>query len=104
MLQSLTGFDFERRIDASRYSAVMFFADHCGPSRAFYRIFKEVSEEIYGMDFFTVNVDNEEEIAERYNIDVMPSVMLLKCGRITAVIRGINGKRTLTHKIYDMYD
>ncbi|MBO7250370.1 MAG: thioredoxin family protein [Clostridia bacterium] len=102
MLNSLTSFDFERRIDSSVYSAVLFFAEHCGPSRAHYRIFRELAEEIPCVDFFTVSVDNEEELAERYNIDVMPSVMLLKRGRIISVIRGVVGKRILVEKIYDI--
>ena len=103
MLNSLTSFDFERRIDGSKYSAVLFFADHCGPSRALYRIFRELSEELSCVDFFTVCVDNEEELAERYNIDTMPSVMLLQDGRIISVIREVIGKRTLAEKIYDFY-
>ena len=103
MLNSLTSFDFERQIDSSVYSAVLFFAEHCGPSRALYRIFRELAEEIPCIDFFTVSVDNEEELAERYNIDVMPSVMFLRRGQIVFVIREFVSKRALAEKIYDIY-
>ena len=104
MFQILTSLDFERRVDRSRYCAVMFFANHCGPSRSFYTIFKQTSDDFPDIDFYAVNVDNEEELAERYNIELMPTVMFLKRGRICALIRGLAGRKTLTDKLYDMYD
>ncbi len=59
-----------------------FEADWCGPCQQMKPIFKKVSEK-YGSEvaFQSINVDSQNALAERFNIEGLPTVIALKDGR-----------------------
>jgi len=62
---------------------VDFWAPWCGPCRMMGPILEELSEEYEGkVKFCKVNVDDEGELAQEYNIVSIPSIMLFKNGEI----------------------
>lgn len=62
---------------------VDFWAPWCGPCRMMGPILDELSEEYEGkVKFCKVNVDEEGELAEKYSIVSIPSIMLFKNGEI----------------------
>ena len=99
MLMSLTTSEFEEYIGKSEYSAVMFFAEHCPPSRVFEAVFKGVSKTNPDVNFFKVNIDNEEELAKKYRVFVVPTVIFFKKGHKTSQSKGVIGKKTLLSEI-----
>jgi thiol-disulfide isomerase/thioredoxin len=80
MLMSLCALDFEEYINKSEYSAVVFFAENCPPCRMFCDVFERFSKENTDVNFFKVNVDNEEELASKYGVQIMPMVVFFKNG------------------------
>ena len=58
---------------------VDFYADWCGPCRMLSPIIDEVSTE-QNIKVIKVNVDNHEDIAKKYGIMSIPTIILFKNG------------------------
>ncbi|MCL4383470.1 thioredoxin [Candidatus Marsarchaeota archaeon] len=73
--------NFEQEVLKSDTPVVIdFWAEWCGPCRMFSPIFDELSEDYKDVKFMKLNVDNNEEIARRYNIMSIPTTMIFKDG------------------------
>jgi len=59
-----------------------FWAPWCGPCISFAPVFEEASENNVGIAFGKVNVDEEPELAAQYGIRSIPTLVVLKDGRI----------------------
>ena len=99
MLMSLTATDFKEYIDRSEYSAVVFLAEHCPPSRMFCGVFNRVAKDNTDVNFFKVNLDNEEELAKKYSVQIAPTVVFFKKGQQKSKFQGLVGEKTLLWEI-----
>ncbi len=80
----------------SGYSIVDFWAVWCGPCRAFAPVFEELSDEFKGeVKFIKVNVDNATQIAQKYQIRSIPTLILFKDGEQVQKWIGGRPKETL---------
>ncbi|KAL7263857.1 hypothetical protein ACSBR1_001918 [Camellia fascicularis] len=60
---------------------VEFHASWCGPCRMVHRVIDELATEFAGrLKCFVLHADNDQEVAENYNIKAVPVVMLFKNG------------------------
>lgn len=71
---------------------VDFFADWCGPCRMVAPIVEEISEERDDVTFVKVNVDEATEIAIRFGIASIPTLIVLKEGAEKSRIVGYRPK------------
>lgn len=74
---------------------VDFYADWCGPCRAL----SPVLEQLDGAEVVKVNVDNEQDLALRFNVSSIPKVVVLKDGKTIAEMVGIQTKSFIQEKI-----
>lgn len=58
---------------------VDFYAEWCGPCKMLSPILEKVSKEL-NLDTYKVNVDDVEEVARRYGIMSIPTVMIFSEG------------------------
>ncbi len=77
MVKQITTNEFNAEINASPVVLVDFFASWCGPCRMLSPILEEVSESV---TVLKVNVDDEEELARKFNIMSIPCVICFKNG------------------------
>ncbi|XP_022977631.1 uncharacterized protein LOC111477886 isoform X2 [Cucurbita maxima] len=76
---------------------VEFWAPWCGPCRMIHPVVDELSKEYAGkFKFYKVNTDQEAEIASRYAIRSVPTVIIFKNGEKKEAIIGAVTKTTLT--------
>lgn len=61
---------------------VDFYASWCGPCKMFAPIFEEISKENENYTFVKVDVDKFEELARRYSVMSIPTVIRFKNGNI----------------------
>jgi len=82
---------------------VDFWASWCGPCRAIAPVMDELAEEYDGKVVIAkVNVDNEREIAAKFRIMSIPTVILFKSGQVVEKIVGARSKAEFKN-ILDKY-
>ncbi len=89
-LLRLDGKDFDREILQSTVPAVVdFYADWCAPCRMVSPVIESLSREYSGrVKFAKIDTDANQDLAERFNIMSIPTVIVFKNGKIHEQIVG----------------
>ena len=72
-----------------------FFASWCGPCRMVGPILDEIAEEREDIKVCKVDIDDQPELASRYRIMTVPTLMVLKEGRIVEQSVGARPKHQI---------
>ena len=76
---------------------VDYWAEWCGPCKAIAPLLEELAKEYGGkLKIAKVNVDENQQLARKYNIKAIPTLMLFKEGNIQASKLGMMSKPQLT--------
>ncbi len=77
-----------------------FFAEWCGPCRLLGPIIDELAEDNKDtVKIGKINVDSNQELAVKYGIRNIPTIIFLKDGEVKEKISGIQTKAVLQDKI-----
>ena len=78
--------DFENEVLKSEIPTVVdFYADWCGPCRMVSPIIETLSKEYAGRaKFVKVNTDDNQDLAEKFGIMSIPTIMVFKNGQIAS--------------------
>ena len=80
-----------------------FYATWCGPCKMLSPIISEISNEYSNMvKVCKVNVDEDQELALKYNIMSVPTLIFLKNGSVVKDIVGFCSKSKLDNTIKDL--
>lgn len=72
-----------------------FFASWCGPCRMVGPILDEIAEEREDIKVCKVNIDEQPELAHRYRVMTIPTLMVLKDGQIVEQSVGARPKHQI---------
>ncbi len=72
-----------------------FYADWCGPCRMFSPIVDEIAEENPQYLVGKINVDQEPELAQEFGVMSIPTVAIIKNGKVTHKSAGAKPKSQL---------
>lgn len=73
---------FEEEVLKSKTPVLVDFnADWCGPCKMLGPIIEEEAKENDKVKFVSVNIDDNEELAEQYNVFTIPCLVLFKDGK-----------------------
>ena len=78
---------------------VDFFATWCGPCKMLSPIIDEVSNEINDIKFLKVDVDESNEVATKYQIMSIPTLIIFKDGNVVNKHTGLLSKNDLINFI-----
>lgn len=71
------------------------YAPWCGPCKMLSPIIDILSEEIKDVEFYKINVDNAEDIALKYGIMSIPTMLVFEKGKLKAQYVGFKSKEEL---------
>ena len=89
----------EEVLNSDKKVVVDFWADWCGPCKMLGPVIDELSEELTDIKFCKVNVDEEEELAVKYKIMSIPSVLIFEGGKLIDTSMGFKPKAALAEFI-----
>jgi thioredoxin 1 len=97
----LTDKNFETEVlQSSQPVLVDFYADWCGPCKMIAPALEEIAGEQAGRaKVGKLNVDQYPDIAQRYNVQALPTLLYFRDGEVRDLVRGAVGKRVLASKL-----
>jgi thioredoxin 1 len=98
MEKVLTDTNFKDEI-SSGLVLVDFWAPWCGPCRMLGPIIEEVAEEVEGVTLGKLNVDENPQTAQEYQIMSIPNVILFKDGEPVETLIGLRPKEAYLEAI-----
>lgn len=71
---------------------VDFWASWCGPCKMLLPTIEELADELSDVKVCKVNVDEEGDLAERYKIMTIPTLLVIKGGKVVSKSIGVKSK------------
>lgn len=78
---TITAQNFEQEVlQSDKPVLVDFYADWCGPCKMMAPVIEEVAGEVADIKVGKLNIDNEMEIAQKYGVMSIPTLIVFKNG------------------------
>lgn len=104
VLYYLDSANFDKFLNENINVIVDFYADWCGPCKMMAPIYEQVAREYSpSIIFAKLNVDQSPDIAERFFIMGVPTIIYFKSGKAVEKIVGAVNKSILKQKIKEVY-
>jgi len=97
---TLTSSTFDETVAASDKPIVVdFWAEWCGPCKMIAPILGEIANEQAGITIAKLNVDENPEIAMRFNVMSIPTLLVFQKGEVAKRLVGAKGKGQLLQEL-----
>jgi len=83
--------NFDQIISAENPTLVDFWAEWCGPCKSMHPVFESLSKTYPNVKFARVNVDNNQSISMRFNVQSIPTFIMFKAGLVVDQMMGAVG-------------
>ncbi|MCQ2420310.1 MAG: thioredoxin [Clostridia bacterium] len=98
----ITTENFEQEVIGSEKLTVLdFWATWCGPCMMLSPIMEELDAEMPDVKFCKCNVDEQMELAMQFRIESIPTLLLVKNGKVVNKLVGFREKSALIKDIED---
>jgi len=101
-LVELTAQNFNEEIEKHQIAILDFWAPWCGPCMQFKPIFEKVANEHPDILFGKINTEEERELAAHFNIQSIPTIMIIKEGIIVFMQAGMLPEEALEDLIHQV--
>lgn len=97
---SLNKGNFSKEVEKDGVVLIDFFAPWCGPCRMLAPIIEEIASDCgHGAKICRVNTDEESELATRFGIMSVPTLILFKDGKPLSTLVGLRTKKEVLNFI-----
>jgi len=94
--------NFDKKISKGNW-IIDFWAGWCGPCKMIAVEFEKASEEVKGVSFGKVNVDEENDIAGKYDVMSLPTLLLFKDGELVEQSVGLIDRKEIVRLIKKVF-
>ncbi|MEG0124793.1 MAG: thioredoxin [Clostridia bacterium] len=92
----VTGTTFDAEVLKSEQTTLVdFYADWCGPCKMLSPIVDEIAQEQTGVKICKLNVDDAPEIAAKYGVMSIPTLIVFKKGEVASKTLGLQSKQNV---------
>ena len=100
-ITELDSSNFDSTVSSGSAPVVVdFWAPWCGPCKAIAPILEELAEELGdAVKICKVNVDNNSEVASKFEIRAIPTILIFKDGAVADTVVGLTSKDDLKAKL-----
>ena len=92
-MTELDNVTFQKAIHGEQPAEVDFWASWCMPCKIFAPVLDELSDELDGKaDFYKLNIDDYGDLAQKYGITSIPTVIVFKNGEAADRMTGVQAK------------
>ncbi len=100
-ISTLTDTTFEEEIGAADQAVIVdFWAEWCGPCKMIAPILEEIASEQHGkLRVAKLNVDDNPDVARRYEIMSIPTLLVFRDGVLKKRLVGAKGKAQLLQEL-----
>jgi len=96
----ITNKNFEEEVlNSDKPVIIDFYADWCGPCKMMSPIIDSIAEENQELKVGKINVDEAQELAVKYNIMSIPTIIIFKNGNEHKKIIGVTSKENILKEI-----
>ena len=86
---------FNEIIKGDQLTLVDFYATWCMPCKTMTPIIEELAKENKEVKFLKVDVDKNNELATKYNVMSIPTMLIKKNGKVTKTFVGVTDKESI---------
>ncbi len=94
MVEEISSKDFENILKNDKV-VIDCYAPWCGPCRMLSPIIDELASEINNINFYKLNVDNNNDIATKFGIMSIPTILIFENSNLKDKIIGFRSKDEL---------
>ena len=101
----LTGSTFDDVVKAGGPVLVDFWAPWCGPCKALAPVLDEIAKELAGQATVgKVNVEADLDLADRFGVKALPSLLFFKNGALAQTLVGAVPKKIIMERLTSLRD
>lgn len=89
-MNTIDGNNFNAIINDEKLSIIDFYATWCMPCRILSPILDQVAENMSSVNFYKLDIDEYEDIAKRFRVFSVPTLMAFKQGKLLDSLVGLN--------------
>lgn len=99
MVKDINAEEYEQLKESTKPVVIDFHATWCGPCKVLSPILEELDDEIEGVEFVKLDVDQHPQIAGQNQVMGVPTVVILKDGEVKDRFVGVQPKEVIKEKI-----
>ena len=99
MVKEINAEEYSEILNSTNTVVIDFHATWCGPCKVLSPILEELDDEIDGVEFVKLDVDQHPQIAGQNQVMGVPTVVILKDGEVKDRFVGVQPKEVIKEKI-----